>query len=63
MIIRRLWNLSRLGQEILAKLGLDSSKATLKFIDKLGCIVRNVGDELDHIDANFRAAAKTCSEV
>ncbi|MFZ3408476.1 PcfJ domain-containing protein [Vibrio chagasii] len=41
--------LSRLGQKkILAKLGLDSSKATLKFIDKLE-LHYNVGDELDHI--------------
>lgn len=42
-------DLSRLGQKkILAKLGLDSSKATLKFIDKLE-LHYNVGDELDHI--------------
>ncbi|KAA8600258.1 PcfJ domain-containing protein [Vibrio cyclitrophicus] len=41
--------LSRLGQKkILEKLGLDSSKATLKFIDKLE-LHYNVGDELDHI--------------
>ncbi|MEZ8018053.1 PcfJ domain-containing protein [Vibrio splendidus] len=41
--------LSRLGQKkILAKLGLDGSKATLKFIDKLE-LHYNVGDELDHI--------------
>ena len=41
--------LSRLGQKrILAKLGLDGSKATLKFIDKLE-LNYNVGDELDHI--------------
>lgn len=41
--------LSRLGQKkILTKLGLDSSKATLKFIDKLE-LHYNVGDELDHI--------------
>ncbi|MFM2642497.1 PcfJ domain-containing protein [Vibrio chagasii] len=41
--------LSRLGQKkILAKLGLDSSKATLKFIDKLE-LHYNVGDELDQI--------------
>ncbi|RBQ30337.1 hypothetical protein CRU92_12770, partial [Arcobacter sp. FW59] len=42
-------DLSRLGQKkILAKLGLDISKATLKFIDKLD-LHYNVGDELDHI--------------
>ncbi|XNH03778.1 PcfJ domain-containing protein [Vibrio cyclitrophicus] len=41
--------LSRLGQKkILEKLGLDSSKVTLKFIDKLE-LHYNVGDELDHI--------------
>ncbi|MEG3694129.1 PcfJ domain-containing protein [Vibrio coralliirubri] len=41
--------LSRLGQKkILTKLGLDGSKATLKFIDKLE-LHYNVGDELDHI--------------
>ncbi|MEZ8961799.1 PcfJ domain-containing protein [Vibrio cyclitrophicus] len=41
--------LSRLGQKkILEKLGLDSSKATLKFIDKLE-LHYNMGDELDHI--------------
>ena len=41
--------ISRLGQKrILVKLGLDGSKATLKFIDKLE-LHYNVGDELKHI--------------